>query len=59
MIEAGESRIMGGIHYRFDVAAGQTLGRSTAEWAMAYDRRRGVLAAVGLGNRDEDEHGRR
>jgi membrane-associated phospholipid phosphatase len=54
LIEAGESRIMGGIHYRFDVAAGQALGRSTAEWAMAYDRRRGVLAAVGLGNRDED-----
>lgn len=56
LIEAGESRIYGGIHYRFDIDAGQTLGRATAEWAMAYDRRHGLLAAVGLGGRHEDEH---
>jgi membrane-associated phospholipid phosphatase len=52
VIEAGLSRIYGGIHYRFDVDAGQTLGRSTAEWAIAYDRQHGLLAAVGLGGRN-------
>jgi membrane-associated phospholipid phosphatase len=48
VIEAGLSRIYGGIHFQFDVAAGQKLGSSTALWAMAYDRRQGLLAAVGL-----------
>jgi hypothetical protein len=43
---AGESRIRAGIHYRFDVVKGQLLGRSVAEWAIAYDRDRGLLAAV-------------
>ncbi len=33
--EAGLSRIHAGIHYRFDVTAGQQLGRSVAEWAIA------------------------
>ena len=55
MIDAGLSRIYGGIHYRFDIEAGQALGRSTAEWAMAYDRRYGVLAAIGLGEDEERE----
>jgi membrane-associated phospholipid phosphatase len=59
LIEAGMSRIYGGIHYRFDIEAGQTLGRSTAEWAIAYDRRRGLLAALGLGEREEEERDRR
>jgi membrane-associated phospholipid phosphatase len=53
VIQAGLSRIYGGIHYRFDVEAGQVLGRSTAEWAMAYDRRHGLLAAIGLGGHKE------
>jgi membrane-associated phospholipid phosphatase len=57
VIEAGLSRIYGGIHYRFDIEAGQALGRSTAEWALAYDRERGLLSAVGLGSPDE-VHGR-
>jgi membrane-associated phospholipid phosphatase len=48
--EAGMSRIYGGLHYFFDVAAGQELGRAVAAWAIAYDDARGVLAAVpGLG----------
>ena len=51
LIEAGLSRMYGGIHYRFDIEAGQALGRSTAAWAMAYDREHGLLAAVGLGGR--------
>ena len=56
VIEAGLSRIYGGIHYRFDIVAGKTLGSSTATWAMDYDRKRGLLSAVGLGGKDE-EHG--
>jgi PAP2 superfamily protein len=52
VIEAGLSRIYGGIHYRFDIDAGQTLGRSVAEWAMAYDDRHGLLRAVSLGARE-------
>jgi hypothetical protein len=55
LIEAGMSRIYGGIHFRFDIQAGETLGRSTAKWAMEYDRRNGLLRAVGLGGREEAE----
>jgi hypothetical protein len=54
VFEAGLSRIYGGIHYRFDVVAGQTLGSLTATWAMAYDRRQGLLTAVGLGGENEE-----
>jgi hypothetical protein len=43
---AGESRIRAGIHYRFDIVKGQLLGRSAAGVALAYDRDRGLLAAV-------------
>ena len=35
--EAGLSRMYGGIHYRFDITAGQQLGRSAAAWAIAHD----------------------
>jgi membrane-associated phospholipid phosphatase len=35
--EAGLSRMYLGIHYRFDITAGQELGRDVAEWAMAHD----------------------
>ncbi|HEV8380600.1 MAG TPA: phosphatase PAP2 family protein [Gemmatimonadales bacterium] len=35
--EAGLSRMYGGIHYRFDIEAGQTLGRSVARFAIAAD----------------------
>jgi hypothetical protein len=34
---AGLSRMYGGLHYRFDVRAGQELGRRVAEWAIAHD----------------------
>ena len=44
--EAGISRVYGGIHYFFDISAGQTLGRSVAQWAIEYDRTRGLLSAV-------------
>jgi membrane-associated phospholipid phosphatase len=36
--EAGLSRMYGGIHYRFDIEAGQMLGRSVAQFAIAADR---------------------
>jgi membrane-associated phospholipid phosphatase len=35
--EAGQSRVYGGIHYQFDIAAGQALGRSVAQFAIAAD----------------------
>jgi len=38
VIEAGLSRLYGGIHYRFDIEAGQQLGRSVAHFAIAADR---------------------
>ena len=33
--EAGEARIWAGIHYRFDVDAGQALGREVATKVLA------------------------
>ena len=36
-VEAGISRIYGGIHYRFDVDAGLTIAKQTAAWALAHD----------------------
>ena len=37
VIEAGLSRMYAGIHYRFDIEAGQALGRSVARLAIAAD----------------------
>lgn len=37
VIEAGLSRMYGGIHYRFDIEAGRTLGRNVAHFAIALD----------------------
>jgi membrane-associated phospholipid phosphatase len=37
VIEAGMSRIYGGIHYRFDCETGQVLGRGVAAFAIASD----------------------
>ncbi|MGH7461099.1 MAG: phosphatase PAP2 family protein, partial [Longimicrobiales bacterium] len=36
--DAGLSRILAGIHYRFDINAGPALGRSVADWAIARNR---------------------
>jgi len=38
VIEAGLSRMYGGIHYRFDIEAGQRLGRSVAHFTFAAER---------------------
>ncbi len=37
VVEAGLSRMYAGIHYRFDIEAGQALGRSVARFAIAAD----------------------
>jgi hypothetical protein len=37
VVEAGLSRMYGGIHYRFDCETGQALGRSVAAFAIAAD----------------------
>jgi membrane-associated phospholipid phosphatase len=44
--EAGLSRIYGGIHYRFDIEAGRTLGLNVARKALQYDQSTGLLNAV-------------
>jgi membrane-associated phospholipid phosphatase len=36
--EAGLSRMYAGIHYRFDITAGQELGEAVARWAIAHRR---------------------
>lgn len=46
VIRNGNSRIYAGIHFRFDIVAGQALGSSVALAALAYDRANGLLAAV-------------
>ena len=37
VIQAGLSRMYGGIHYRFDIEAGQLLGHSVAAFTIAAD----------------------
>jgi membrane-associated phospholipid phosphatase len=44
--QAGRSRVLGGIHYQFDITSGQALGHSVAATALAYDQDHGLLAAV-------------
>jgi hypothetical protein len=34
-----------GIHYRFDITAGQNLGNAVGQWAIARDQT-GLLAAI-------------
>lgn len=44
--EAGMSRMYGGIHFRFDIDAGEELGRATAQHALAIDKQQGLLSAL-------------
>ncbi|HEY0672657.1 MAG TPA: phosphatase PAP2 family protein [Longimicrobiales bacterium] len=46
VIDAGLSRMYGGIHYRSDITAGEQLGRSTAQWAIAIDKQQGLLSVL-------------
>jgi hypothetical protein len=43
---AGLSRMYGGIHYRFDIDAGQALGKSVGKYAIGFDKRRGLLFRI-------------
>jgi membrane-associated phospholipid phosphatase len=44
--EAGLARMYAGIHYGFDVAAGQALGATVAQWVIGIDESTGLLAAM-------------
>lgn len=46
VIEAGLSRMYAGIHYGFDITAGQDLGRSVARVAIHADSTRGLLSVL-------------
>jgi membrane-associated phospholipid phosphatase len=46
VVEAGLSRMYAGIHYRFDIEAGQTLGQNVGNLAVNVDRNSGLLAAL-------------
>jgi membrane-associated phospholipid phosphatase len=46
MLEAGLSRMYSGLHYRFDITAGQELGKSVAQLAIHIDKRNGLLAQL-------------
>jgi membrane-associated phospholipid phosphatase len=46
MEEAGLSRMYGGLHYDFDIEAGQQLGKSVARYAIRFDERKGLLFRI-------------
>lgn len=46
VVDAGLSRMYAGIHYRFDITAGQTLGSNVGNLAISVDRASGLLAAL-------------
>ena len=46
VIEAGLSRIYAGIHYKFDITAGQDLGIAVGRLAIELDESLGLIAAL-------------
>ncbi|HSL71494.1 MAG TPA: phosphatase PAP2 family protein [Longimicrobiales bacterium] len=46
LAEAGVSRMYAGIHYRFDILAGQNLGAAVARLAIDTDRNAGLLSVI-------------
>ena len=44
--EAGRSRVVGGIHYRFDGDVGLALGRRVADWAIQSDVNGGAAFVI-------------
>jgi membrane-associated phospholipid phosphatase len=44
--EASLSRMYGGLHYRFDITAGQALGRAVALNAISIDQTQGILSVI-------------
>ena len=55
--EAGLSRMYGGIHYRFDIDAGQALGRSVARFAIKSDESGRSVLTPRHGHGDDDHKG--
>jgi membrane-associated phospholipid phosphatase len=53
VVQAGLSRMYGGIHYRFDIETGQTLGRSVARFTIRKDR---SGKSVLTDKRDDGDH---
>ena len=54
--EAGLSRMYGGIHYRFDIEAGQLLGRRVAAFAIRADRSGHSVLSLDDDEEDDDGH---
>ena len=46
MVENGLSRIYAGIHYRFDVTAGQVLGRAVGRATLLFDQSHGLPSVI-------------
>ena len=46
VIQNGLSRIYAGIHYRFDVTAGQALGRAVGAQTLLFDQREGLFSVI-------------
>jgi hypothetical protein len=46
VVDAGLSRIYAGIHYKFDITAGQDLGIAVGQLAIALDEGAGLIAAL-------------
>jgi membrane-associated phospholipid phosphatase len=44
--EIGISRLYAGIHYRFDIDTGLSLGHAAAQLALQLDRERGIANIV-------------
>lgn len=44
--QAGLSRMYGGIHFRFDIDAGEDLGTSVGEYAIGFAQRKGLLFRI-------------
>jgi hypothetical protein len=44
--QAGLSRMYAGIHFRFDIDAGEKLGKAVGEYAIRFDKRNGLLFRI-------------
>jgi hypothetical protein len=44
--QAGLSRMYAGIHFRFDIDAGEELGKAVGEYAIRFDKRNGLLFRI-------------
>jgi hypothetical protein len=44
--QAGLSRMYAGIHFRFDIDAGQDLGTAVGQYAIHFDNSKGLLFRI-------------